>query len=378
MAVKNMIPFDIPEDQLDSFLMSFGAQMGINLTNENYETVLLCPNPDFDPENPTQSGEALPMIQLEDITASCPSVAHTGVECFSITNGVADAGGGVRDVTQVFSIIANSSADFHTAVNAYDLALNTDASETIAFSRNWDCNGVFTEIDFAKFTDKQMAVVEKEISECMKIEAKARRNEGMGGHDCNDKQMQGDVDNFAKEGGPQHGKFDGNLDITDGGTCPQGICPEHLFINPVDPDNHEYCLALPRTCADFTVTGTSATGLDLEVNDGASVTAINYTQSGESPASKVTITFLASGTSVTANYTMNQASFDKPPDFDPNSASQNQGGGGAGQPGMGGTGPGGEFKPGDKGFMPASCINAGLTTESACRAHCMESKDCRD
>ena len=381
MALKNMIPFDIAQDQVGNFLQSFGGQLGIEVNSDNYTSILLCPNPDFDPAGIADSNnEAAPMV-VADATTGCAQITHTGVECFSIESGTEQAAG-VDDITQVFTIVDNATATFHSEVNVFDLSTITDGTDTIAFTRSWNCKGDFTTIDFATFTSTQMAAVEKEIETCFEIETKARRNNGMGDHDCNEKQSQGDIDDFAKEGGPTHGKFDGNLDLDQGGNCPLATTPPHLFINPEDPEKNEYCLALPGTCDTFTVDVTnnvnSAKNLNIAAEGGTTITAINYTQSGDAPASKVTITFKSSAGSCQANYKVNQASFDKPPDFDPNAVDQNQQGGPDGGPDGGQDQGGPDLKPGDKGFLPTSCVKAGLTTETACRAHCSESHDCRD
>ena len=51
MRLRDMVPFDIAEDQLASFLQNFGIELGIDITAENYQEINLCPNPLFDPQN---------------------------------------------------------------------------------------------------------------------------------------------------------------------------------------------------------------------------------------------------------------------------------------------------------------------------------------
>lgn len=357
MFVKDMIPFTISDSQLSNFLKTFGLQLGIDLNATNYLTLTLCPNPSFNPQNPTATANIPPMIL--GTASACPSVTHTGVESFSIRNG-SETSNGVAEVKQVFTIIENSSSSFYDAVKDFDLSTLASNAGTIAFTRNWDCTGDFTDIDFASFTPEQMEAAATELQTCFDLENRVRRNNGMGDHNCHEQQQQGDVNETFEGGSPPMGFFGGDLSLTTGGTCPAGTGPSHLFVNTIDSSKGTYCFPLNGNCASFTVTGTSATGLTVDMGGGNTLTAISYTQSGTTPATAATITLKAGANSCTANYTMSQPKFDKPPEFNPNAG-----------PG------GGDKKPGETGFIPKSCIDAGLTSEAACRAHCQDTHDCR-
>lgn len=353
MLVKDMVPFNISAAQLENFLKSFGAQLGIELTPTNYKTKYLCPNPNFDPDNPGKTVK--PMIAANSDN-SCGEVTHSDIECFKITTAT-EKGGFSNKVKQVYTIIANSASSYFTAVNAFDLSTVSADAGSIAFSRAWDCKGDFTLIDFQKLTPEQIAAAEKAMSKCFAIEEKLHDNNGMGGYDCHEQEQKIGVNDFAKEG-PKFGLYDGDLTATAGGTCSTSTGPSRLFIDDVNTDANQYCLPLGQgPCNAFTVSANSATGLSINVGGGNSITTIAFTQAGQNAATAATITLLTSeGTSCTKVYTLSQPVFDKPPEF-------GQGGGGS--------------KPGDQGFMPTPCRNAGATTEAACMKICGDPKnDC--
>ncbi len=389
MRVADMVPFDIAEAQLDNFLRTFGVQLGIDLNRNNYRNIMLCNNPDFDPSNPQQGG--IPMVVAA--AAGCATITHTGVECFSIENGT-ETGDFGNKVVQVFTIIENTGSTFYTAVNNFDLGTIIDQSPAIAFGRKWDCAGPFDEINFESLDPEK---IESELQECLALEEKARGNQGAGDYNCHQQQQQGDIDNFAQEGPPDQGKQGGACKVN-GGTCPAER--DFFFINPVDPDKGKFCVVTMSGCQEFTLTGTSVTGLNIKEPDGNTITAITFAQPDSTkPATGATVDMVIRGASCQKTCALEQHTFEKPPAFDEQGAkraAQEQGTGGpqgpGGQPGPGGPrgGPGGPMpnqppppdsagakNPGQQGFVPQSCINAGLTSESACRAHCERTHDCR-
>ncbi|GEM_PF-3446223 len=374
MPLKDMIPFDIPEAQLDNFLQNFGLQLGIVITKDNYKTINLCPNANANID-PGASGSDVPPMVIAG-TAGCDSQTHTGVECFSVTNGTKKANFGT-ETKQQFIIVANSASAYYKDVNAFDLSKLTASSSAIAFSRNWDCTGSFTTLDFSKFTEAQATAAQTAMQDCFKIEEEARGDNGMGDHNCDEQQQQGDMNNYAKNGPRVPGNFGGSCQKTATTCTPPG--KDTYFFKTVDPDTNKYCLAGKGTCDPFTVTGTG-TGVGGDPGKGASnlritetlgtgdtavVTGIHYAQSMTSPATTAHIDLTMNGRACTVDCAMSAPkSFDKPPDFDPNAAKQDPSGAGNKQPGQ-------------AGFVPKACTDAGLTTETACRGHCEQFHDCR-
>ncbi|MDO8644876.1 MAG: hypothetical protein Q7S00_07940, partial [bacterium] len=199
-----------------------------------------------------------------------------------------------------------------------------------AFTRNWDGNpeGAFTDIDFATMTDAQKTAMGTAIQGCQDLETKVRANDGMGGYNCNEQQQKGDMNNMAQNGPPPQGMFGGNCNMTATTCVPQGRGT--YFFNPKDPDNNEYCLVSQGGCGSFTVTGTppKATGLSLDDPDGSRVTEIEFAQSdANAPATGARIHLTVGGVSCTADCTLQQATFDRPPEFDPTSTGDSAHGG---------------------------------------------------
>lgn len=371
MLLKDMIPFNIGEAQLDNFLQNFGLQLGLSITKDNYKTIVLCPNPKFDPQNPDKDKSIKPMVAGG--TAGCDTLTHTGVECFSVSNGTKEGQFG-KQVTQIFTIIANDKSGFYKSVNAFDLA-TLDTKKAIEFARKWDCTAEtgksFSDLNFATFTKEQAETAQAAMKDCFKMEEEARGNNGMGGYNCHEKQNQGDMNNFAKNGPPPQGNFGGQCKKTSI-TCSAGSYTgrDMYFFNTMDKDKGEYCLVSQGSCPKYTATSTTATipAAGLEDPDGSKVTAITFTQADATkPATAAVITMTVTGpggtATCTANCTMSQvASFDKPPEF-------------AGPPAGGAPPPG--AKPGDAKFVPKSCIDAGFANDGAkCEAHCQETHDC--
>jgi hypothetical protein len=352
MEVADMVPFDISQANLENFLQSFGSELGIDINSGNYSTMLLCPNPDFDLENPDPLIK--PMVQM--VGDTCESVTHTGVECFGITNGTL-AGDFGTEVTQSFTIIANTGSPFYDEVNAFDLATLDPAFDTIAFSRNWDGSGTCSEIDFSAFSQAQMQTAMTALEGCFALEEKARGNEGMGGYNCGEQEQENGVNDFVENGGSDFGNYGGELTRLAGGTCPDTF-PDKFFINSVDVSLGAYCLPIEEgVCAGITVAGTPPVVIlnqAITVSGSLTLTALTYNQpNAAQPATSVEFAFAHPITgNCNTTFAIGQPSFDAPGEF-------------------GGEGEGNA--PGEEGFLPAPCIEAGFTEaddEDACRQLC--------
>jgi len=376
MPVKSMVPFDIPDSNLDNFLKSFGQQLGIVLTKTNYATVFLCPNSLNDPDNPSTS--VAPMVQAV-AGSPCASQTHTGVECFSITNGSSDGNFGEKKIKQTYLLIDNSKSSYYTEVNAFDLSKLTASSDKIAFTRNWDCTGTFTPVNFTNLTQDQGTKIIAGIQKCQALEEKARDNEGMGGHNCDQKEQQRGVDKFAQNGPPPPGKFDGACQLkTAGNTCQTGATRPTYFFNGCGTKE---CFQAPGAAQEFTITGTSSGAVKLYDSTGKfCVTQIDFTQPGGDTTKPATSAHLAIKTGVTdsncsgGTACAQDCDMTAPPTFDKPPAQ------GGGTPTGGGTPPPpptGGGAPGQQGFVPKYCTTRNLTG-NACRDACHSPDvDCR-
>lgn len=343
MRVQDMVPFDIPTDQLNAFLQSFGAELGITLNSSNYTTISLCPNPDFDPESPDPTIK--PMLVMTG--SACGTVTHTGVECFGITNGTTTTDFGT-EVTQAFVKIANSGSRYYDEVNAFDLSTLSPAISAIAFARNWDCSGTFTDVAFQNVDPQTMMTA---MSECFALEEKARGNNGMGDYACGREEQMNGVNDFKDEGGgaTSFGKWGGSYQVSTGAcTSP----PDNIFVNMID--GNRYCIPADGRCAELTLAeaGGSATiaGGAIEIEDGWTITALSVTGDGEMNAATVTFTPPAGGSCI-HGYSGGPPSFEKPGEF-------------------GGEGGGG---------VPQACIDAGFDAPEegeACGQLCMRERSC--
>ncbi len=349
MRASDMVPFDVATNQKDGFLQSLSTQLGLTLTSSNLATTFLCPNPAFDPANPSPT---IPPMVAAGSDGTCGTVTHTGVECFSITNGT-EKGTFANRVSQVFTIIDgginNVVAAFQTAVKAFDVTKLDPTPAAIAFARNWDCTGTFSEINFSKFTAEQMSKAKTAMQKCFAIEEKLHANGGMGGYNCHQGEQRNAVNDFQKAGPPNLGKYGGQY-TKSGGACPANVSPDKLFVNSTNVDQNKYCIPTNGSCQEFTVSSNTLTGLSLTMPGSTSITGLAYTQSGTTPATTVQVTWRNSaGASCADTYTVAQPTFNAPPKF--------------------GEGSGGTL-PGQAGFTPQLCKEKKLTTEAACRDLC--------
>ena len=358
MRMSDMIPFNISAGQLASFLESLSAELGINLTTSNYTTVQVCPNPNFDPESPLNTVK--PMVAAG--ASGCATVTHTGVESFSISSGTKTNDFGGTEVVQTFTMIASDQSPFFTEVNAFDILALLETIDTIAFTRTWDCSGTFTKLDFGAFTPTQLMAAGTALQACFELEEKARNNDGMGGYNCHEQENANAVNDFAKDGPPDFGRYGGDLTATQAGTtCAVGIAPERLFVNPVDPATNQYCIPLDGRCDPITVN--SGTNVGTPDSDSGTITFSDtltfssFQFDANNPIDSVVIVMTPQGQgSCNAGYVADQPTFTAPPVFG---------------------GEGGGDTPGEDGFIPKACKDLGLTTENACRQHCTQSNvDC--
>ncbi|MBI2339851.1 MAG: hypothetical protein HYU99_05750 [Deltaproteobacteria bacterium] len=323
MRVQDMIPFDISADQLDGFLQVLGLELGIELTADNYETVNLCPNPLFDPENP--STELKPMVAAND-DGACPTVTSTGIECFTIANGVTTSDFGAEEYTQTFTTASNDSVSFYATVNAFDLSALDPTVDTVAFSRNWDCTGSFTSIDFASLTDTQLTALQEGIEECNAIQEEAFNRDGMGGYNCHQQEEMNGINDLSGEGPPDLGNYGGVLGLIlpiQGSCLPDIGLPDLLFIDAVNVAANTYCLPVEASCDPFDVEvgpPPNAPGLDVTLLGDTAITNLSYTQPDpNAPAESVLVTFAGSelallGGSCTQRYSIVQPTFEAPLD----------------------------------------------------------------
>lgn len=334
MRISDMIPFNVSASDLANFLGVFGAELGITLTEANYQSVRVCPNDDFDPNNPNPLIK--PMLALVDGATSCGEVTHSDTECFSVTNTTTTGDFGT-ETSQLFTIIADASAAYYPEVSAYDLSALLPAIGTIAFTRTWDCSGSFTDVNFASVAQ---ATIETEMRKCFAIEEKARNNGGMGNQgQCEKGQQMDSVNNMAEGGGGEasFGAYGGEYSRTDIGNCPAQVqVPEKLFANKIDEDT--YCFPMDGRCAEFSIANNEANALNIDMMGGAKVTRIVF---NGNPVVGASITYLQSSQQCTESYSIGKPSFNAPPNE------------------FGGEG-GGEA-PGQQGFIPRPCLDAGLT-----------------
>lgn len=357
MRVQDMIPFNISQADLNSFLKAFGNDLGIQINSSNYQNITLCPNPAFDPAaapDPTIK----PMKVLTGGETQCPSVTHTGTECSSITNTIVKGDFG-NAVKQSYTIIANSSSPYYDEVAAFGLSNLNEEIITPAFSRNWDCTGTFTTIDFSSFTSSQLQTAQAEMEKCNAIQEKAFDNKGMGGNNCGQVQQLNGVADFAKEGGGSavFGTYGGEYgflgDVSN--TCvTAGQSSGRLFINAVNSDEGKYCIAENGNCYAFTVVGTTGTpDSAITLADGTVVNSFEYTA-----GTPITVQGnFTQGAACIQMYTLEQPTFTGAP--------------------QDGFGAGDGLAPGEQGFIPAPCLKPDGTpvTPAECMAICSDPKN---
>lgn len=354
MMLANMIPFNIGQDQLNGFLQSFGNELGIQITSSNYQSIKLCPNPNFDPENPSPTIK--PMIVMTG--ATCPAVTNTGVECFSIKNIVRSTDFG-SSTKQVFRIILSSASPYYDEVNAYDIAAMSEVITTPAYSRNWDCTGDLQAINFSALSRED---IESGMSECRALEEKAFGNRGMGEYDCGKQEQMNGVDEFAKGGGgaDEFGQFGGEYGFAENSPGKTNTCPAQgepgvpiragrLFVDKIT--DQQYCIPDGTgSCPSFTITtsgqDTYAIPDDAIAIDNWDITRIDYYPATDV---EVRVTFdKGGGDTCVQYYFLEQHSFNGPGEF---------GGSGGGE------------RPGEAGFIPPQCLQADGTPVSEAECH---------
>lgn len=347
MSVGNMIPYDIPVASRGDFLTRLSMELGIDINESNYSTIVLCPNPDFDPESPSTTVK--PMIMA--VESNCPEVTHTGVECFSISNVSNETDFGDDTHSQFFTKIANTSSPYYDEVNAYDIDVISKDTGSIAFARNWDCTGTFSEINFQNMTEAQMATAEAQMQKCFAMEEKARGNDGMGGYNCGEQEQGNAMDEMASEGGgvASFGAFGGKLTKESG--CDPFVLevPQYVFIAPANPEQRKYCFPIDGSCIEFTVPADPSAPFNVGISfhDVLTINQMSYA-GGEAPVA-VAIQWKYGNDLCIANYSIEQ------PDFE--------------REGGGFEGPGGE---GDQAGMPQQCKDKGLTDPAACQQYCSQ------
>ncbi|MFH1652905.1 MAG: hypothetical protein ABIE74_02515 [Pseudomonadota bacterium] len=352
MRVADMVPFDIPQNDLDNFLQAFGADLGIDIDSTNYQNIYLCENPNFDWENPDPTIK--PMIALTG-GETCGVITHTGLECFGISNIIRSGDFG-NEVSQGYTIIATSGSPYFDEVNAYDISGLSAAITTPAFSRAWDCSGTFESLDFENlFQTLGAEAIEAAMRPCQELEEKAFGNEGMGGYDCGKQQQMNGVNDFA-EGGGNVGTFDAEYGFKEDGTntCVPNTIPGRLFVDVIDATANTYCVASEGNCRSFDVVGTNAvipTPLAYGFgNVNLTITAISY-DDAVNPTT-ASFTFAGAIAPCTQVYFIEKHNFSAPQEF----------------------GGGGPMTP------PAPCVKAdgSFVPEDVCHQICSDpSVDCR-
>ncbi|MBI1909918.1 MAG: hypothetical protein HYS22_07100 [Deltaproteobacteria bacterium] len=342
MPFKDMIPFDVPADKKGQFAQQIGAELGIALGATDIETVFFCMSPAFDPANPTKAKGVPPMIPLPS-TGTCPEITHTGTESFE-SKTTEKEGSFKKQKVQVFTTIPDSESPFFDAVKDFDLTTLDPNIEAIAFSRNWDCSGSATEVDFSKADPSKM---KEAMQSCFALEEEARARNGLKGRRCEQGDMKNELDNKAQKGGggTDFGTYggEGTLQQSDPSTnCAVGTAPDKLFIKPLDTAANSYCLPIDQKCDPFTVSVAgaipAATGLSITLPGGSTATALNYQTANPPPGFAVTLRN-AAGASCNATFALSKPQFT---------------GGGT---------------PTQKQF-PEACQKRGLTDEASCRAYC--------
>lgn len=277
MSLKNVIPYDMAGAQLENFLKNFGADLGVVLTLANYETVYICPNPDFNPGSPSVTVKPMTFVAKG---VACTSVTHTGTESFEVTtrreaSKFASQLGALASkfakIDQTFVNIPDTDSPFFAAVSAKDLSTISADAGTIAFARNWDCKGATeaTTLDMQNPTAAQIAKMEalgKELFGCFALEESLRDNDGMGGHDCGGGEMK-EVGENIKDSPPSFGNAGGDLART-ATTCNPPIdkaIPDRLFVNVINVADKKYGLAVGGKFTEFAVTTSTVSGLSIEV-----------------------------------------------------------------------------------------------------------------
>jgi len=358
-SVANMVPSDIASDNLSNFLSALSGEIGIQLTQANYETTYICMNPDYDWEDPDPAEK--PMRPLKDNETSCPDVNHSDVECFShlTINATTDYG---TETKQIFTVVANGSATQFDAVNAYDLSTISTTIETPAYSRSTECSTVgSTSVAFNNLTQAQAITFETKMQRCFEL-AEHSQGDGMEDHDCGGQMMNEAVNDFSEADQDWcYAGGDHSLDADEPPQCPQ------LFFNDCITDtesdgNGDYCMPSYDGCGRYTLTAGAVSDVSLPIDTAetggeATVTDLTFT-GGTTACTALTATFLVSESSVTCNYTCSQPSFEAPPD---------EGGFTEYVEGA---------EAGEAGFFPQPCLDVGITDPQICEGFCIGTGEC--
>jgi hypothetical protein len=319
--------------------------MGISITTSNYETLKLCMNPSFNPDSPGLV--AKPMVAANS-DGSCPTITHTGTECFSITNTTTtDPFGKHNKVEQIFKMVANSAVSYYAAVNAFDLGTISTNVGAFAHLNNWDCtasSGGFSEISFVTApTAAQLTALMSAMRECSSLETRARGNSGMGGYNCTGGDQNKIVSKTA-ERGVETGKYGGEMAVTTntcgtGGTANSAI-PNRLFLEQQDSSLNLYCMPSAGACASFNINENPVNVAAKSITHGdftmqsIQFTLVNNRSTGG------TITYSGPNGNCTATFTNNQHQFT--PVTAPTQANQ----------------------------FPKECVEKGLTDMGKCGEYC--------
>lgn len=349
MKLSKIIPFDIPRAQLAAFLAVMSNQFGFEVTTTNYTSLFVCPNPLFDPAAPSLAIK--PMVLADATTHACPTATHTGIECGTITNGTEDSGftGMRKKTTQTFTTLDCNDTTvktFYTAVSAFDLSTLTANITPIAFTRDWDCSGTATALDFSALTRAQGETLQAYMLKCDSLEERGRGNGGISEYDCSSRDGANAI-NDVKKAPPaedNQGPIAGSYSIGSG-NCTTGAVPSKLFINTIDKTANSYCFPDNKGgCATFgfAVNPPSASGLpiDFKKGDGTIVSISGLSFVGP-PITTMDVTW--STPSCTQRYTKDTAvSFTAPT----------------------------EPADGKSDDFPTECVARGLTTPQACGDYC--------
>lgn len=348
MKVSDMVPFNVSSSNLSTFLQSISVAMGVSITTGNYQTLKLCMNPAFNPDGDSRDLTVKPMIAANG-DGSCPTVTHTGTECFSITNTTTtDPFGKHNKVEQIFKMVDSATVSYYAAVNAFDLGtISTDVG-SFTHLNDWDCaagTSGFSAITFdAPPTAAQLAKLQSAMQECSSLEARARGNSGMGGYNCAG-QDQSKIISKTAENAPNVGKYGGEITITTNNCGPNnGVSqeiPTKLFLESRDPATNQYCLPSAGTCTLFNVNANpvNVAAKAIKHGDNTMKTILFTLANDKSTGGTITYTGKFGG-DCTATFTNSQ------PQFTPVAA------------------------PTQANQFPKECVEKGLTDPAKCGAYC--------
>lgn len=344
MMVKDMVPFNVSAANLGAFFQSLSLGLGIDVTANNYQTLKLCMNPDFNPDSPSLLVK--PMVAANS-NSSCPTVTHTGVECFSITNTqTTDPFGKRNKVEQTFKTVANTAVSYYTAVNAFDLGTITTDVGAFTHANDWDCAAGadgFSSLSFVNATGENLARMMTAMQSCNSLEQKARGNSGMGGHNCNGQDQSKTVGKMA-ESPTDSGKYGGKWVFTtnncglNNGVSSQ--LPTQLFAECKDTSSDLYCLPSSGACTVFNIQANPVNVASKAIKHGDfTMQTITFTMANNK-ATGGTIAYKNGPFDCTASFTVSQPNFTAA--TAPTTAAQ----------------------------FPKECVEKGLTDAAKCGSYC--------